>query len=139
MDEIILNKIAIIRNCLKQIKKYYVGFENEFVDNFMRQDAIILNLQRMCKASIDLALRIIRLRRLGLPQNSRDAFATLEKAQFLSPKLSAELQNMVGFRNVAVHDYQKVNLAIVQSILKNHLIDFENLIQEVTYAMKHSC
>lgn len=136
MDEIILNKIAIIRNCLRQVKKYYIGFEGEFADNFMRQDAIILNLQRMCEASIDLALRIIRLRKLGLPQDSRDAFVTLEKAKLLSPKLSADLQNMVGFRNVAVHDYQKVNLAIVKSILESHLTDFEKLIQELSCAIK---
>lgn len=34
------------------------------------------------------------------------------------------MQAMVGFRNVAVHDYQELSLDIVRSILENKLIDF---------------
>jgi uncharacterized protein YutE (UPF0331/DUF86 family) len=31
---------------------------------------------------------------------------------------------MVGLRNVAIHDYQKLNLDIVRRILVEHLDDF---------------
>lgn len=31
---------------------------------------------------------------------------------------------MVGFRNVAIHDYQKLNLDIVRRIVVEHLDDF---------------
>lgn len=130
MDEIITNKIAIIKNCLKQAKKYYKGFEREFDGDFMRQDAVILNLQRACEASIDLALRMIRLRKLGLPQDSRGAFVILEREKLLSSELSGRLQNMVGFRNIAVHDYQKVNLEVVKAIMENRLSDFEEWIRQ---------
>ena len=31
---------------------------------------------------------------------------------------------MVGFRNIAVHDYQEMNLVILQKIVEDHLKDF---------------
>lgn len=132
MDEVLLNKMQIIKNCLRQIKRYYIGFETDFEADLMRQDAIILNLQRACEASIDFALRLIAIERLGLPQDSRGAFAILEKEGWLSPTLCLKLQRMVGFRNIAVHDYQKVNLDVLRSILERHLADFEALLKEIT-------
>ncbi len=58
MDDIILNKAAIIERCLKRIHEDYDGYKEEFRTSFLRQDAIILNLQRACEASIDLAAHI---------------------------------------------------------------------------------
>jgi uncharacterized protein YutE (UPF0331/DUF86 family) len=48
----------------------------------------------------------------------------LQQATIISPEISNRLQAMVGFRNVALHDYQKLNLAIVRAILENRLDDF---------------
>lgn len=31
---------------------------------------------------------------------------------------------MVGFRNIAVHDYQAIHLDILQAIIEEHLKDF---------------
>ncbi len=90
----------------------------------MRQDSIVLNLQRSCEASLDAAMHLVRLNRLGVPQESRDAFRTLQNANIISPDLSNRLQAMVGFRNIAVYDYQKLDLNIVRAILKNRLEDF---------------
>lgn len=35
------------------------------------------------------------------------------------------MQAMVGFRNVAVHDYQSMSLPILRAILNGHLADFQ--------------
>lgn len=43
----------------------------------------------------------------------------------------SDLKAMVGFRNIAVHDYQSINLSIVEMIIKNHLDDFKKFIYEV--------
>ncbi len=34
------------------------------------------------------------------------------------------MKKMVGFRNVAVHDYRKLDLEIVRRIVTEHLDDF---------------
>ncbi|MBL5779720.1 hypothetical protein B5V88_06355 [Heyndrickxia sporothermodurans] len=31
---------------------------------------------------------------------------------------------MVGFRNIALHDYQEIRIVILQKIIDNHLVDF---------------
>lgn len=124
MDDIILNKIAIIERCIKRVQQEYLGYENELITNFTKQDAIILNIQRACEASIDLATRIIRLKHLGLPQSSREVFILLEAAGIIDFNLSRKLQAMVGFRNIAVHNYTQLNLAIVRAIIENNMVDF---------------
>ncbi|MEG6615992.1 DUF86 domain-containing protein [Peptococcaceae bacterium 1198_IL3148] len=56
---------------------------------------------------IDLAMHMVAENKLGIPH------------------LAKKLKAMVGFRNIAVHDYQKLNLDIIQKIIKDHLVDFK--------------
>ncbi|WP_349665588.1 type VII toxin-antitoxin system HepT family RNase toxin [Echinimonas agarilytica] len=74
----------------------------------------------------DLANIINKQRKTGIPQSSRDSFELLSKANLLPVELSQNLQKMVGLRNVAVHDYQTLNLAIVKHVVENRLNDFED-------------
>lgn len=124
MDDIRLNKAAIIERCIKRIKEEYGNNEENLFKNYTKQDSIILNLQRACKAAIDLAMHEIHVRKLGIPQESRDAFQILEKNGLISEELSGKLMAMVGFRNIAAHDYQELNLVIVKQIIEKHLEDF---------------
>lgn len=123
-DEIVLNKAAVIERCLARIAEEYHGHENELERNYTIQDAIILNLLRASEAAIDLAMHIVRVGHLGLPQDSREAFTLLEQAGRVDTRISQRMQAMVGFRNIAVHDYQKLSLPIVRNILEHHLDDF---------------
>jgi len=124
MDDVLLNKAAIIERCLARIAEEYDVHKQELETNLTRQDAIVLNLQRACEASIDAAMHIVRSRSLGVPQQSRDAFEMLRDADMLGDALSRRMQAMVGFRNVAVHDYRKLSMAILRSILDERLGDF---------------
>ncbi len=40
---------------------------------------------------------------------------------------------MVGFRNIAVHDYQAINLNILQKIIERHLDDFKEYIDALMF------
>jgi uncharacterized protein YutE (UPF0331/DUF86 family) len=134
IDDIIINKTETIRLCLKRIREEYINFEGELQSNYTKQDSIILNIQRAAQASIDLSTHIIRVNKLGVPKTSRDVFTLLESSNILSINISEKIKKMVGFRNIAVHDYQNISFDVVKSILDNHLIDFENFIQEITEA-----
>lgn len=123
-DDVVYGKITTIERCLERIREDYVGYENEFATEQMRQDAIVLNLLRACEAAIDLAMHVVRVRHLGLPERSRDAFDLLERAGLLDPALAARMRAMVGMRNIAVHAYQTLDLDIVRAVLERHLEDF---------------
>jgi uncharacterized protein YutE (UPF0331/DUF86 family) len=124
VDDVLLNKIASIERCLKRVEEEYRGHEQELHSNFTRQDSIVLNLLRACEASVDLAMHLVRTKKLGLPQESREAFTLLEQAGMLSTEHAARMRAMVGFRNTAVHEYQKLSLDVVKAILEKHLDDF---------------
>lgn len=123
-DDVLLNKCSIIERCLQRVREEYGGDVRRLYDDITRQDAIVLNLQRACQAAIDLAMHLVRQHALGIPQESRDAFRLLVEADLLEADLGRRLQRMVGFRNVAVHNYQDLDLAIVQAIIEYHLGDF---------------
>jgi uncharacterized protein YutE (UPF0331/DUF86 family) len=69
-------------------------------------------------------MHIVAEKKLGLPQSSREAFTLLETADLLPSTLAQKMKAMVGFRNIAVHDYQEINLVILQKIVEVHLLDF---------------
>ncbi len=123
-DSVILNKVASIERCLRRVEEDYRGFEADFESNFMRQDAVILNLQRACEQSIDLANHLARIKELGIPQNSRQAFELLAEAGIIEDGLSKGLGAMAGFRNIAVHNYTKLDLAVVKAIIETRLPTF---------------
>ncbi len=131
MPDVILNKIQTIERCLKRIREEYVGYEEEFEKNHTKQDSVILNLERASQASIDMATHIVKLEGLGLPNTSRELFDLLLKNHIISEDSCRQMQGMVGFRNIAVHDYQSLNLEIVVTIVEKHLEDFEGFMREV--------
>ncbi len=90
-----------------------------------KEDSIILNIQRACEASIDLSMHIVSERKLGVTHASRDAFRFLQEAKLIEEDLAMSLMNMVGFCNIAVHDDQTLDLAILEAILKDHIDDFK--------------
>ncbi|MET1178601.1 DUF86 domain-containing protein [Peribacillus simplex] len=129
-NDVILNKISVIERCMNRVK---VVYENnpENLKDYTKQDSIILNIQRACEASIDLAMHIVAEQKLGLPQTSRDAFDMLHGALIIDENTVKRLKAMLGFRNIAVHDYQTVNLDILQQIVTNHLEDFTDYTKQI--------
>lgn len=123
MNEVVLNKITVIERSVKRIHEVYEE-NSEDLEDFTKQDSIILNIQRACEASIDLAMHIVSERKLGVPKTSREAFKVLQENGIIEAKLTQTLMNIVGFRNIAVHDYQALELSILETILEKHVGDF---------------
>jgi uncharacterized protein YutE (UPF0331/DUF86 family) len=130
MDDVVLAKVAVIERCIGRVREEHGGDDAHLTDDLRRQDSIILNLQRACEASIDLAMHLVRRKRLGIPQDSREAFDMLVSAKALDLGLAESLKQMVGFRDVAVHDYTRLNLGIVRSIIARQLADLETFAAE---------
>ena len=97
----------------------------------MRQDAVVKNLERAAQLAIDVATHIIRIKKLNLPKESKDVFSSLRSNLILSKAIEQKMKNMVGFRNIAIHEYKKLDMNVVISIVENHLVDFENYMTEI--------
>ncbi len=123
-DDVLINKAAAIERCIARAREEYQADPESFASNFTRQDAAILNIQRACEAALDMGQHLIRREKLGVPQSARDVFALLALAGWIDAALADALKRMVGFRNIAVHDYQSLQLPITVNIISRHLDEF---------------
>jgi uncharacterized protein YutE (UPF0331/DUF86 family) len=123
MDDVMLNKAAIIERCLRRVAEEYAG-DPRRLTNATHQDAIILNLERACQAAIDLAMLVVAKDHLGVPQTSAQAFDLLAQAGRITPEMAKKMRAMVGFRNIAVHEYQTLNLEILQQVVEQSRKDW---------------
>lgn len=123
-DDVLINKAAVIERCVARAHEEYARNPATFATDFTRQDAAILNIQRACEAALDMGQHLIRREKLGVPQSARDVFALLAQGGWIDAVLADRLKRMVGFRNIAVHDYQALQLPITVSIITTHLEEF---------------
>lgn len=123
-DDVLINKAATIERCVKRAREEYDREPATFATDFTRQDAAILNIQRACEAALDMGQHLIRREKLGVPQSARDVFTLLAQGGWVELALADGLKRMVGFRNIAVHDYQSLQLPITVAIIQNHLDEF---------------
>ncbi|MBD3347060.1 MAG: DUF86 domain-containing protein [Chitinivibrionales bacterium] len=120
----ILSKISIIKNCLKSIVRAK-DMEEGAIDEIFLDDIISVNLQRAVQACIDIAHIIIAQKGLKLPATYKESFGILAKEKIITGSIASTMMKMVGFRNIAVHEYQAVDDTIMMSIIECHLKDFE--------------
>ncbi len=130
MQEVIMSKLESIEKCIKRIEQK--KNEKEFdLEDYDYQDIIVINIQRACQQAIDVAMFICAEKGLGFPKDSADAFAKLLEEKIISQEIFNRMKSMVGFRNVAIHEYQNINYEIVKAILDKHLEDFEKYNKEL--------
>ena len=124
-DDILLNKAANIERCVRRIHQELQACPQ--LDDFTHVDAIMLNVERACQAAIDMAMHVVAERHLGVPQSTADAFLLLERAGLVDKPLATSLCGMVGFRNVAVHQYEDVDMGVLRWILESGYEDWIRL------------
>lgn len=108
-----------------------------FGSDYTHQDAAILNIARACEQAIDLANHIVRTERLGVIMSSAESYELLARHQIISASLATSLTRMVGFRSVAVHQYEELDITIVEAIIRNDLDDLLTFCEAVlTHLMK---
>ncbi|MCI0414398.1 DUF86 domain-containing protein [bacterium] len=122
--DILLSKADAIQRALKRIKGV-TGLDPNALDNQDKQDIFLLNLQRAIQSTIDLASHVVASENLGLPDTVKGYFVLLESAGILNKNLAERMRAMTGFRNIAINEYEALNLQIVKSILVKHLSDLE--------------
>lgn len=130
MEEVVLIKIESIEKCLNRIETK-LGEKGFNMKDYDTQDVVVLNLQRACQQSIDLAMFLVSELALGIPKGSVEAFEKLLERGVISRETFKSMKGMVGFRNVAVHQYQQINYKIVEVVIREHLDDFRRYSREL--------
>jgi uncharacterized protein YutE (UPF0331/DUF86 family) len=123
MNDIMINKVQSIQRCIARAREEYRLAGDLFRTDHTHQDAAILNITRACEQAIDLANHAIKTGKMGIPSSSVESFALLTAKHIISAELQEKMRNIVGFRNIAVHEYQKLNIEIVEAVIQTDLDD----------------
>ena len=123
MNEVVLNKIQSIQRCVRRAREEYAADPDGFDMNHTRQDAAGLNVLRACEQTDDLMNHVIKTKKLGIPTSSSEGFELLREEGVIDQELAEKLRKMVGFRNAIVHQYQRMNIQIVRSVITSGLDD----------------
>lgn len=129
-EDVVLAKASHVRRTVETIRSLSRP-EHAALSEWIRDDVTVLNLQRAVEALLDLANHLISANGWELPRDGRHAFAILRSHGLLTEPERALAAAMVGFRNVAVHDYAILNVEIVRGIARDRLGDLESLVQSV--------
>ena len=132
MDQIVLEKkMDSIFRCLERIKSRLPETKEMFLQDLDAQDVIVLNLTRAVQLSVDLAMHLCANSNEPVPQTMGEAFDTLLRLNILTCAIAVKMKKSVGFRNIAVHNYDEIDLNIAYTIANEHRLDFVEFIRQI--------
>ena len=123
-DELIDRKLESLQRCLIRVRERCPQTVAALEDDVDAQDVVVLNLSRAVQICVDLALHQLSVTHQPAPDTMGQAFEALVAAGFLVPELGLRLRKAVGFRNLAVHNYDTMRWDMVHAIATRHLDDF---------------
>ena len=127
---LILRKLSELENYQSQLDEYKKITVKEYSNDWKTQRIIERTLQLMIEICIDISHHIISDRKYRIPTGYSDTFLVLFEEGVVDEKLFTILQQMAKFRNILVHNYEKVDPGIVVSLVRSNLKDF-SLYQDV--------
>jgi uncharacterized protein YutE (UPF0331/DUF86 family) len=136
MNDTVALKVTSLQRCVARARSTYHSAGAQFRTNYDLQDAVVLNILRACETAIDLANMLIRSRKLGIPTDNREAFSILQREGLLGETLAQRMKAMVGFRNLAVHQYRELNMDIVEHILNQELDNLLTFAEQMRTAIQ---
>lgn len=123
---LVLRKLADLESYQEQIKEYENITVAQYKNDWKTQRIVERTLQIMIETCADIATHIISDQKFRVPDTYADIFRVLSEAGVLKEELVERLIGMVRFRNIVVHDYEKIDPEIVVGILQRHLSDFSH-------------
>lgn len=123
-----------LRN-LQQLKKEFKN-QKEFLEDFHFYGLAERYLQLTCQVIIDTFNLIIIGEGLEKPEDSKETISLLFNKKVISENLSSILEGIVGFRNILVHEYGKIDRKKVYHYLVKKLEDFEIFKREILRWLK---
>jgi uncharacterized protein YutE (UPF0331/DUF86 family) len=131
--DLVLKKLAVVETCVRELRQ--LARPDALVEDIKERRFVEHTLQLAIHAALDVASHIVSDDRLGEPRTNRELFTLLESAGWVSRDLSRTLRAMAGFRNVLVHGYDVVDVAVVRDLLENRLGDLELFVQMIRHRL----
>ena len=127
--DLILKKLAFIETCLMELRTLA---RPDWLANDVKERRFVEHTLQICiQAAQDVASHVVSDQRLGEPSTNLVLFSLLAQARWIEAPTAEALRAAVGFRNVLVHGYTAVDVAVVRDVLDNHLSDLERFVTQI--------
>ncbi len=136
--ERIRDKLDELQRYLEELEEDLPPTKEEYRNNRTIRRACERTFQLASEDLLDVCNIIISEKLLPIPKDNKDSILKLEEAGIISRELSAKLQEMVGFRNLLVHRYVKVDDSRVYEYLRNEIADLYEFIEVIEEAIQSS-
>lgn len=122
--DLIAAKLESLMRCVRRIESKRPANVAVLEQDLDAQDILAVNIERAVQLCVDICLHWLSARGLAVPASMAETFSVVANVDLLPADLAARLSKAVGFRNIAVHQYEKINWSIVHSIAWERLDDF---------------
>ena len=129
--DLILAKAGSVKSHLNRVlEKRNVDLDS-FIKDIDRQESILFNIQTAVQNCIDIAAHIISEESFGVPGSITEMLYVLEKNGYLENDLTQKMVKAVGFRNLIVHEYGKIELEQAYEIAQNDINDLNEYLKAI--------
>jgi len=131
--DLVAKKLAFIETCVSQLRN--LARPDQIATDVREERFVEHTLQLAIQAALDVASHIVSDGRLGEPRTNAELFDLLGSAGWIDPTQRSTLRKMAGFRNLVVHGYMTVDLAVVRSIVEHNLGDLLSFVTAIRRGM----
>ena len=121
---LILRKFTDFDEYQKQLGEFSNITVNDYSKDWKTQRIVERTLQMLIEVGIDIANNIISDQGMRVPLSYSDTFKVLHENKIIDDGLYQSMEKMAKFINLIVHNYDKIDPAIVVQILQKFLDDF---------------
>jgi len=125
-----------IRDKMDNLERYLEELEADlpqtmegYLENRIIRRGCERTFQLASEELLDICNLIISEKRLPVPKDSRDSIRKLAEADIITGEMSSKLQDMVGFRNLLVHKYGKIDDSKAYDYLGNEMADLYEFLE----------
>jgi len=137
MSDVILMKLESLNRIVVRLQAYQGITASQLVSDVDKQDIIMLNLERAVQVSTDIATIWCSRMLKQTPTSGGDAYQILARENVLGAELAEHMRKSVGFRNLAVHEYTKIDYEVVSFLVNHRLADFREFARTILNALPH--
>lgn len=127
----ILTKLDDVDGYLVELRSIAPERLEEYLKGIEKRRACERLLQVCIDGAIDVCALLVTGLRLGLPGEEDDLFEKLAGRAVISRPMGATLRRMKGLRNILVHEYGRLDDALVFEMIQTRLEDFAAFKREV--------
>ncbi|GBE48595.1 hypothetical protein BMS3Bbin12_01775 [bacterium BMS3Bbin12] len=129
--EVVEQKLEALRRSVRRVQEKCPPEPAALVQDADAQDIVALNLTRAVQLCVDIGAHLVAGSDTPAPDTMGGTFDALAELGCIDHELAGRLKKAVGFRNIAVHNYQAIDWQIVHAIATTRLGDFRAFAQAV--------